>query len=105
VTRKLWMAHLVKDSPRYREWLHILGSDEVPITNPRPMAAQLGPELTEVYKLDLDRFERNQMQRLTDFVMQRFQQPLREVRGTLESEGFPIRACDVTVSYELRAFL
>jgi hypothetical protein len=105
VSRKLWTATLLTSSPRYQDWHAILGSDEVPITNPKPFAVQLGPELTEGYSLDLARLDRMQVQRLLAFIVDRFGTKPREAQRVLESDGFPVRAADVTVCFELRAFL
>jgi hypothetical protein len=105
MTRKLWSATLLSTSPRYQDWKQILGSDEVPITNPKPFATQLGPDLADVYTLDMDRLSRDQYSRLLDFVVERFGTKGREARQILDSDGFPIRAADVSVSYDLRAFL
>jgi hypothetical protein len=106
MTRKLWSAALRPSSPRYEQWHKILGSNDVPITNPNPFATQLGPEgLQEVHTLDIDRFDRAQMQRLIDLMVDHFSLKPHEARRILETDGFPIRAADVLVSYELRAFL
>lgn len=105
MTRKLWTATLVPSSPRYQDWRAILGSDEVPIANPKPFATQLGPDLVEVHTLDMSRITRDQFGRLVDVIVERFGVKGREAVRTLESDGFPIRAADVSVTYELRAFL
>lgn len=106
MTRKLWSATLLQSSPRYQDWRKILGSDEVPITSHRPFATELGPEgLQEVYSLDLNRFDRVQVQRLMDVMVDRFGLKPHQAKQVLESEGFPIRAVDVLVSYDVRAFL
>jgi hypothetical protein len=105
MSRKLWTATLLTSSPRYHDWRAILGSDEVPITNPKPFAMQLGPEMTEAYSLDMERLDREQHARLVDFVVERFGVKGREAVRTLGSDGFPIRAADVTVCFDLRAFL
>jgi hypothetical protein len=106
VTRKLWSATLRPSSPRYEQWRKILGSSEVPILNPKPFATQLGPEgLQEVYSLDLHRFNRAQVQRLIDVMVDMFGMKPHEANRVLLTDGFPIRAVDVLVSYYVRAFL
>ncbi len=105
MSRKLWNAILRPGSPRFSDWSKILGGSEVPITNPKPFMTQLGPESTEVYSLDIGRLSRDQCARLVDFIVDRFAVKGREARQTLDSDGFPIRAEDVIVSYDLRAFL
>jgi hypothetical protein len=106
MSRKLWSATLCSSSPRYQDWKRILGSDEAPIINPKPFATNLGPEmLVEVYSLDVARLSFDQHARLVDFIVERFGVKGREVVRGLESDGFPIRAADVSVSYDLRAFL
>jgi hypothetical protein len=103
--KRSWTATLRASSPRYDEWAKILGGPEVPITNPKPMAVHFGPDLTEAYMLDLDRLEFKQRERLKQFVADRLGVRLREVDQLLDHDGFPIRAEDVLVSYQLRAFL
>ena len=105
MSRKLWSAILCSTSPRFQEWQKILGGTEVPIMNPKPFNIQLGPDSTEAYKLDLQRFDRYQVQRLLEFIVERFGVKPHEAKLVLEKDGFPIRAEDVRVSYELRAFL
>jgi len=106
VSRKLWSATLRPSSPRYEQWRKILGSIEVPITNPKPFATQLGPEgLQEVFSLDLSRFDRVQVQRLLDVMVDLFGLRPNEAKRILETDGFPIRSADVLVSYDVRAFL
>jgi len=105
MSRKLWMAHLVKSSPRYPDWFGILGADEVPLSNSKPFAVELGGELTEAYSLDLERFDRVQTTRLLQFIVEHFGVSARTALQRLESDGFPIRACDVSVSYDVRLFI
>ena len=106
MSRKLWSASLVGSSPHYAEWRKILDSDEVPIVSPRVEFAQLGPEESVgIYRLDVVRLSRDQHARLVDFICDRFGVKGREAVQGLESDGFPIRAADVSISYDVRAFL
>ena len=106
MTRKLWSAILRTSSPRFGEWSKILGASNVPIVHPRPYAMELGEEgLQNVLSLDLERFDRWQVQRLLEFMVDRFALKPHEAKRVLETDGFPIRAEDVVVSYDLRAFL
>jgi hypothetical protein len=105
MTRKLWTATLVPSSPRYQDWRGILGSDEVPLLNGKPFSTQLGDDTETVYKLDLERFTREQAERLAAWIVEHFGCTLRTARGELASRGFPIREADVSVSFSMRAFL
>jgi hypothetical protein len=106
VTRKLWSATLRPSSPRYEQWRKILGSTDVPIQTHLPFSTQLGPEgQQEVYALDLSRFDRVQVQRLVDVMVDHFGMKAHEAKRVLETDGFPIRSVDVLVSYDVRAFL
>lgn len=105
MTRKLWTATLNTSSPRYADWRKILGSDEVPITNAKPFAAQLGPDMTEIYKLDFDRLSHAQLERLAAWIVEKFGVSKREAHGRLSGEGFPIRAADVSVCFDVRLFV
>ena len=106
MSRRLWDAILSSSSPRFQDWQKILGSVQVPITSPKSFRTNLGPEQgVEVYMLDLERLDFKQRERLKQFVSEKFGIRLRDVEQVLEHDGFPIRAEDVIVSYDLRAFL
>jgi hypothetical protein len=102
---RLYTATLQKNSPRYEDWHAILQSDEVPIITPRPSEASLGGQATQVYKVDLDRLEKPQLERLLGYMVDRFGLKKSAAFAELESNGFPIREADVAVSFDLRAFI
>ena len=102
---RLYTATLVKSSPRYQDWRSILQSDEVPILNPKSTEVRLGTETTQVYRVDLDRLEKAQLARLLTWIADRFGCKRSAAFAELESNGFPIREADVTVSFDLRAFI
>jgi hypothetical protein len=64
----MWSAHLRMDSPRYEDWFKILGTVDVPIVNPKSQMAVLGDEQAEIYKLDLDRLDFKQRERLARWI-------------------------------------
>lgn len=84
---RMWTATLKRDSPRYTEWQDILRSQEVPIQNPKASEAQLGPESAMVYKLDLDRLDKPQLDRLIVWIADRFGCKPNQARAELESNG------------------
>ena len=102
---RLYTATLVTDSPRYRDWNDILRSNEVPIESPKSAEVKLGSETAQVYKVDLDRLEKAQLERLVTWIADRFGCKRSAAFAELESNGFPIREADVTVSFDLRAFI
>ena len=102
---RLYTARLLESSPRYQDWRKILLADEVPLENLKSAEAQLGPEKVQVYKLNLERMERVQVDRLVEFIVDRFGASKQDARNTLEYEGFCIRAEDVVLTHDLRAFL
>ncbi len=103
--KRLFWATLVKSSPRYDDWRHILDDDDVPITSPNSVEAQLGPEKVEVYRLDVKRLNPGQRDRLIDFIVVKFNERRSAAADAIDKEGFPIRATDVTVEVSMRAFL
>jgi hypothetical protein len=102
---RLYTATLVRTSPRYQDWNDILRSNEVPIESPKSCEANLGGQTERVYKVDLDRLEKAQLERLLTWVADRFGCKRSAAFAELESNGFPIREADVTVSFDLRAFI
>ena len=105
MSRKLWMAHLVKSSPRYQDWFSILRTDEVPLMSSRSFKADLGGVSTEVYSIELASLDRSQTTRLLQFIVENFACSAGQAMRYLESDGFPIRAEDVLVSFDLRCFI
>ncbi len=104
--RKLWWASLNSSSPRYADWKAILGTDSVPLLSPGSAEAQLGEETCEVYALDWQNLDGEQSQRLIDFLSKKFSADPKEIESDLDRDGhMPIRAADVTVCYDMRAFL
>jgi hypothetical protein len=106
MARELWWASLNQQSPRYADWLKILGDDRVPLLSPWSAQAKLGDETTEVYALDWQNLDGDASQRLLEFVAAKFCVATEEIEKDLDRDGhFPIRAQDVTVFYDVRAFL
>jgi hypothetical protein len=87
---RLWTATLDRNSPRYHLWRDILQSDEVPITTTKLAEVQLGQEWANVYKLDLDRLEKPQMERLIAFITDQFDIRRSAAISELEHNGMPI---------------
>lgn len=104
---KLWWATLNPRSPRYQEWVRILGMEnaEVPLDSPREFTAQLGEEKVGVYRLKVTALSNEQVARLVGFLALKFDASAEEIMKDLSASGMPIRAADVIVSYSIRAFL
>lgn len=106
MARELWWASLNKESPRYADWFKILGTDHVPLLSPWAAKANLGGETTEVYALDWQNLDGDASQRLLEFVANKFGVGTEVIEADLDRDGhFPIREQDVTVFYDMRAFL
>ncbi len=103
--RELWWATLNERSERYSIWRHVLGSDKVPLASPASARASLAGVETEVYPLDLKALKPDQIVRLQTWVSERFKVSMDEAAGELLQNGFPIRAEDVIVAFDLRAFI
>lgn len=101
----LWEAYLIPGSPHYREWLEILGTDEVPLISPADGEALLGNEPDRVHLVDISKLSAEQFARLVRYVSTNFQANPDEVAKEIKAVGFPIRTCDVVVAFSLRAFL
>lgn len=104
--RELWWASLNESSPRYADWFQILGTNRIPLLSCWSAEAKLGEETCEVYGLDWQALDQEQSDRLLGFLSKKFNADPKEIEGDLDRDGYmPIRASDVTVCYDLRAFL
>jgi hypothetical protein len=92
--------------PNYQDWFRIFGHNSVPLISPEKKLATLGEEKDiEVYLLNLRGMTLNQRARLLGFIANKFNEPIFTVQKEIERDGFPIRANDVILSYDMRAFL
>jgi len=106
MARELWWASLNHSSPRYADWFAILGQDRVPLLSPWTAKAKLGEETCEVYALDWQNLEGDASQRLLEFIAKKFGVGTEVIEADLDRDGhFPIREQDVTIFYDIRAFL
>lgn len=105
MTVELYSAILNPRGPNYQSWHEILGFDRVPLKSARSVKANLGEEKdVEAYLLDLAALTLPQRARLLAIVAKRFGAPIYEVEAEINKAGFPIRAVDVIVSFDMRAF-
>jgi hypothetical protein len=105
MTAALWVATLNSSSPRYQDWLQILGNDAVPLDSPCQITATLGCEREEVYMLAIHQLTANQRLHLICWVASKFNANPEEIRKEIEQQGFPIRTSDVIVTFSTRAFI
>ena len=108
---ELWSAILNPRGPNYATWKYVLDSERVPLKSPHPVTAELGGNArvvaegnVEVYLLDLHAMTLAQRARLVGFIANKFDAPIYEVEAEIAAKGFPIRAVDVIVSFDMRAF-
>jgi hypothetical protein len=101
-----WSATLNPCGPNYEHWHHVLCSDSVPLTSSASVRANLGDKErdVEVYMLNLRALTLKQRARLVSFVAQRFNARIDQVEEEVDRAGFPIRAEDVIVHFDMRAF-
>ncbi len=104
---QLYSAILNPSGPNYIDWQSIFGvGSKVPLKSPRSSYAQIGIENNvEVYMLDLEALTLGQRARLLSALSRRFKTPIYEVEKEIATTGFPIRAVDVIVTYDTRAFV
>jgi hypothetical protein len=103
---QLYSAILNPSGPNYTSWHDVLGSDSVPLKSCASAKAELGAEKdVEVYFLNLSALTLPQRSRLLSFLARKFAAPIYEVETEISRVGFPIRAADVIVSFDMRAFV
>ena len=106
MARELWWASLDSHSPRYGDWFKILGTDRVLLTHPGEAECNfIGEGKVQAYALALERLTPEQFDRLVAFVAHKFKADRELVSKEVLRDGFPIRAEDVYITYDMRAFL
>jgi len=106
MARELWWARLGSSSPRYKDWFQILGTDKVPLLHPGDAECNfIGEGAVYAHRLALDQLDEHQLNRLIAFVAKKFGADEGTVRTEVLRDGFPVRSEDVTIFYDMRAFL
>jgi hypothetical protein len=97
-------AFLLKQSPRFREWLDALRTTIVPIKSPVPETATLeGVGVRKVYELDVPKLSADQVDRIVSHLARKFKADPATVRSHVAGEiGLPILAEDVVVAFSSR---
>ena len=99
-------AFLLKDSPRYADWIKVFGVNRVQIRGALPQLANVCDQPdTEIYLLDLNALTSEQRERLVSHLSQKFNLARRKVERDLKEKGMPILAEDVGVPIDLRYFV
>ena len=108
---ELFSAILNPVSPNFQTWVEILGNSRVPLESPKPVKAEFhgDPRFADekdvdCYLLNLKALTLSQRARLVGAVALKFGIRISEVEAEINRVGFPIRAADVIVSYDMRAF-
>jgi hypothetical protein len=102
---ELFSAHLRTSSENYVSWSSVFPTGSVPLKSARSYLVNLGEEKSvEVYDLNLQAMTLRQRARLLSFLAQKFGEPVYAVEAEIERKGFPIRASDVVVTIDVRAF-
>jgi len=109
---ELWSAILNPRGPNYANWLEILGNTRVPLRSPTSVKAELGGDDrfhsekdVECYLLNVGALTLSQRARLVGFLAKKFGTPIYEIEAEINRVGFPIRAADVLVAIDARAFV
>lgn len=106
MTVELWQAILNPRGPHYESWHQVFGESHIPLKSCKPSLATLGEESNvEVYLLDLSALTLPQRSHLLGIVAKKFGVPIYEVEAEINRNGFPIRAADLIVRYDMRAFV
>jgi hypothetical protein len=103
----LYSAILRPSSPNFEEWNQVLGSHRVPLESPRSQMRRLSGEEkeVEVYRINLQAMTLRQRANLLEHLARKLKLTIDDVEALLRKDGMPIRAADVIVSYNMRAFV
>jgi hypothetical protein len=103
---ELFSAILNPSGPNFEEWNQVLGSHRVPLESPELKRATLGEEVdVEVYMVNLKCLTLRQRAKLMYVIATKAQVPVYQVEAEIFRMGLPIRAADVIVSFNMRAFV
>jgi hypothetical protein len=103
----MFTATILKSSPRYRDWIEVLGTDQVPVESPLPHVGHF-PVIGEkqCYAVAVKKLSTMQIDNLVAHMAKRFEVREDEVLADLLGDhGLPILAEDVSVLISLAAFL
>ena len=104
--RRLWWATLRKDSPRYASWHALFPDDEIPLITPRSIRMEfVGEGELHGHLLDFARMSHDQTERLCTFVAALRGGTPGDVATQIIEHGFPVRAEDVTLGFDMRGFV
>lgn len=93
-----FIAKISEESTRHREWIEVMGVDEIPLKSPFPeWASAPGVEAGLFYQIDLSAITPEQRERMIKHIARKFEVDEHEVSSTLDTIGCPILAEDVTV--------
>lgn len=101
-------ATIKRECPRYQDWLEVFGTDTIQITMPLPCQGSVpGVAAAEFYKLYVPSLTAEQRARLMAFLAGKFGEPPSIVEALIDDpeHGVPIKADDVSVAVDARAFL
>lgn len=95
---KDFTATIVKGSPRYQEWLDVLGTSEAILKHPIPQVGNFPNGEHLFYEMDPKELTGEQRARLVQHLSKKFNVPVSEVESRLDNEGCPILSDDVIVT-------
>ena len=102
----LYSAILNSSGPNFEEWNQVLGSHRVPLESPETHRATFGDgDECDVYFLALKVLTLRQRATLTAHMARKNRITIDEAERHLQIGGMPIRAADVIVSFDVRAFV
>ena len=102
----LYSAILNPSGPNFEEWNQVLASHRVPLESPETRLLSLdGEKDVEVYMVALKALTLRQRANLSAQIARKSRQTIDDVENVLALYGMPIRAADVIVSFDMRAFV
>lgn len=100
------MATITGGSPRAETWRRVFGGLEVPIMLPLVFHAELpGLGMRAVYLCEIRRLTADQRGRVVAHLAATFDVPVAEVEASLDEEGLPLLAEDLSVTFDARSVL
>ena len=89
-------AIISEKSSRYKEWLEVMGTNEIPLIAPiAVLSSAPGIDEARFFLMDIAALTSGQRERLVKHLASKFSVPLEEVAHDLESVGCPILDEDV----------
>jgi hypothetical protein len=88
---------IIHNEERKKQWIEVLGTNEVYLKSPFPYIAKVCGKEQRVYLMDLDLLTKDQKDSLISHLAEKFDEDPEFVRNNIDELGVPVLAKDCSV--------